>query len=34
MEDKMAVQVKKELVVAGQVQALWKKFAVVANNKF
>ncbi len=34
LEDKIAVQAKEELVVAGWVQALWEKFAMAANNKF
>jgi hypothetical protein len=34
MEDKMAVQAKEELVVAGWVQALWEKFAAAAKNNF
>jgi hypothetical protein len=34
IKDKMALQAKEELAVAGRVQALWEKFSVAANNEF
>jgi hypothetical protein len=34
MEDEIACQTKEEQAVAGQVQALWEKFAAAANKKY